>query len=76
MHPNGILEAAGPGHVILVDSRDLARSNVAELAIGEPVAVENMVMHALISGHGFDVAARRYLSPREVEARMQPGASS
>lgn len=76
VHPNGILEAAGPGHVILVDSRDLARSNVAELAIGEPVAVENMVMHALISGHGFDVAARRYLSPREVEARMQPGASS
>lgn len=70
VHPNRVLEAVGSGHVILVDSRDLARSNVAELSIGEAVAIENMIMHALISGHGFAIDERRYLEPDEVRARM------
>lgn len=73
VHPHGMLEAAGPGHVILIDSRDLALSNVAELSIGEAVAIENMVMHALISGHGFDIEARSYLTPSTVRARTDPG---
>jgi cyanophycinase len=66
IHPNRVLEAVGSGHVILVDSRDLASSNVADLAIGEPVAIENVIMHALISGHGYDVDNRRYLEPEAV----------
>lgn len=68
IHPNGILEAIGPGHVILIDSRDLASSNIADLSMGEPVAVEHMVLHAMVSGHGFDVEARRYLVPHELGA--------
>jgi cyanophycinase len=63
VHPHRILEAIGPGHVILVDSYGLASSNVAEISDGEPVAVENVVMHALISGHGFDTEKRQYLTP-------------
>ncbi len=66
VHPDRVLEAIGSGHVILVDSRDLARSNVADLSMGEAVAIENVVMHALISGHGFDIDARRYLGPDEL----------
>lgn len=72
VHPSRMLEAVGPGHVILVDSRDLARSNVAELVIGGAVAIENMIMHALTSGHGFAIDERRYLEPDEVRARMDP----
>ena len=70
VHRNRVLEALGPGHVILVDSRDLVRSNVAELSDGEPVAVEHMIMHALIGGHGFDIDERRYLGPAELQARI------
>lgn len=66
IHPNHILEAVGSGHVIIVDSRDLARSNVADLAQGEAVAIENVVMHALIDGHGFDIDNRRYLVADEI----------
>lgn len=71
IHPNRVLEAVGSGHVIIVDSRDLARSNVAELAQGEPVAIENVIMHALIGGHGFDLDNRRYLGPEELEEFKQ-----
>ncbi|SEK76931.1 cyanophycinase [Halomonas daqiaonensis] len=63
IHPHGILEAIGPGHVILIDSRDLASSNIAGLSMGEPVAIEHMILHAMVSGHGFDIEARRYLVP-------------
>lgn len=66
IHPHGILEAIGPGHVILIDSRDLASSNIADLPMGEPVAVEHMILHAMVSGHGFDIEARRYLAPHEL----------
>ncbi|WP_280546957.1 cyanophycinase [Halomonas sp. 11-S5] len=68
IHPHGILEAIGPGHVILIDSRELASSNIADLSMGEPVAIEHMILHALVSGHGFDVEARRYLVPQELGA--------
>ncbi|MGJ7458752.1 cyanophycinase [Halomonas sp. MA07-2] len=68
IHPHGILEAIGPGHVIIIDSRDLASSNIADLSIGEPVAVENMILHAMVSGHGFDVKERRYLAADELSA--------
>lgn len=66
IHPNRVLEAVGSGHVIIVDSRDLARSNVAELPQGGAVAIENVVMHALIDGHGFDIDNRRYLVAEEL----------
>ncbi|GHC27842.1 cyanophycinase [Aidingimonas halophila] len=62
IHPNRVLEAIGPGHVILIDSRDLASSNIADLAMGEAVAIEHQVLHALVNGHGFDIEARRYLT--------------
>lgn len=68
IHPHRIAEAVGPGHVIIVDSSELASSNVAEIETGAPVAVEHMVMHALISGHGYDVDARRYLAPEALKA--------
>ncbi len=68
IHPNRVLEAIGTGHVILVDSRDLASSNIAELSMGEAVAIEHLILHALVSGHGFDIEERRYLAPDTLAA--------
>lgn len=70
VHPNRVLEAIGPGHVILIDSRDLASSNVAELAMDQAVAIENIIMHALIAGHGFDIDGRRYLGPEALRTAI------
>lgn len=72
IHPNRILETIGPGHVIIIDSRDLASSNIADLAMNEPVAIENMILHAMVSGHGYDIDARRYLVADELSAIL-PG---
>ncbi len=82
VHPGNVLEAAGNGHVIIVDSNDLYSSNVAELYDGEPVAVSHVVMHALTRGFGFDVAQRRFLRDSELKRHLEgsshadPGAPS
>lgn len=71
VHPGRVLEAAGKGHVIIVDSTDLHTSNVAELHYGEPVAVSHVVMHALTRGFGFDVAKRRFLRSDDLERYLE-----
>lgn len=68
IHTNRVLEAIGPGHVIIVDSREVAGSNVADVSNGDPVAIEHVIMHALINGHGYDIDARRYLVPGDLQA--------
>ena len=70
VHDGEILEAIGTGHVIVVDSSELRSSNVAELSDGEPVAVEHVVMHALTSGCGYHVRARRFLHPEELKKQI------
>ena len=62
VHPGPVLEAVGNGHIIVVDSNELGRSNVADLEDGEPVALEHVVMHALTSGYGYDVRSRKFLN--------------
>jgi len=71
VHPHRVLEAIGPGHVIIVDSWNLASSNVADVETGEPVAVEHVVMHALIGGHGFDIDRRSYLDAETLKASLR-----
>ena len=66
VHDGPVLEAVGSGHVIVVDSSRLKSSNVASLSEGAPVAVEHVIMHALTSGFGYDVAGRRFLQPGEI----------
>ena len=72
VHDGEILEAIGTGHVIVVDSSNLRSSNVAEISDGAPVAVEHIVMHALISGCGYNVRERRFLHPEELKTLI-PG---
>jgi len=65
-----LLEAVGPGHVIIVDSSNIAGSNVADIVNDEPVAVENLIMHALTSGYGYRVDTRQVIHPAEMESEI------
>ncbi len=62
------LLAFGPGHVILVDSSGITRSNVFELDDGEAVTVHDVKMHALVDGYGYSLSDRRVLGPEELGA--------
>jgi len=70
VHPGNVLEAIGTGHVIIVDNAQIAGSNIAEIAQGEAVAVEHVILHALIAGHGYDAEERLYLTPERLSDRL------
>ena len=63
-----LIRAFGPGHVILVDSSRITGSNVFDLADGEAVSVQNVIMHALVDGYGYSLKDRRVLGPDELRA--------
>lgn len=63
-----LIRAFGPGHVILVDSSRITGSNVFDLADGEAVSVQNVIMHALVDGYGYSLKDRKVLGPDELRA--------
>jgi cyanophycinase len=60
---DGTVETIGTGQVIIVDGSDIAHTNIIDIEPGEPIAVENIRIHSLINGYGYDFINRRFLHP-------------
>lgn len=58
-----IVEVIGSGVVVVVDGHHLRYSNVYRVRLGEPIALEHVVLHTLVEGHRFDLETQRYLPP-------------
>lgn len=71
VHEGTVLEAIGNGHVVVVDCTEPGYSNVADLEDGMPVATSHVLMHALTSGFGYDVANRRFLREADLNDRLE-----
>ncbi|WP_418791318.1 cyanophycinase [Phosphitispora sp. TUW77] len=52
------LEIIGSQTVTFVDGRGVSFTNVSELSPGQALAIDNVVLHVLPKGYGFDLAAR------------------
>ena len=48
------VEVIGTGQVIIVDGSDIIHSNIMDIAPGGPIAVENVRIHSLVNGYGYD----------------------
>ncbi len=57
------LEVIGAGQVIIVDGCDIGHSNIMSIEPGGPIAIENVKIHSLVKGYGFDFKKRRFLTP-------------
>lgn len=60
---NGVAEAMGTGQVIIVDGCGIGYSNIMDIKPGEPIAVENIRIHSLADGYGYNFKKRRFLTP-------------
>lgn len=54
------LEAFGRGVVTVIDGSKVQYTNLHDVDFGEPVAVENLVMHILVEGHRYCIAEREF----------------
>jgi cyanophycinase len=60
---DGIAEVIGTGQVIIVDGSDIGHSNIMDIKPGSPIAVENVRIHSLVNGYGYDFKNRQFLTP-------------
>jgi cyanophycinase len=49
------MEAIGSGMVILVDGRHMADTNLTDVEMGQPVSIQNMVVHVMCDGDIYDL---------------------
>ncbi len=60
---DGVAEVVGTGQVIIVDGCGIGYSNIMKIKPGEPIAVENVRIHSLVDGYGYDFKKRKFLTP-------------
>lgn len=57
------MEAIGSGLVIIVEGNKISYTNIAEIKDGEPISIENLIVHVLSKGHTYILSERHVASP-------------
>jgi len=55
------MEAIGSGLIILVDGTHMRHTNMTEVEMGEPVSIENLMVHVMSIGDHFDLKTRKLI---------------
>lgn len=62
-----ILRAIGSGITVILDGQHLKYTNVANINSDEPIAIENLVIHTMVNGYGYDLCQKKYVKPDELK---------
>lgn len=62
-----LIEAIGNGLVVIFNGKNIKHSNISSINIGEAIAVENMDVHVLVNGYGYDILNGIFLQLIEFE---------
>ncbi len=60
------LEVVGSGAVVIVDGKDIRHSNITDVDIGEPIAVENLRVHIMVRENHYNLLEHRFIATKEV----------
>ena len=60
------LETIGSGMVLIFDGHKIQHNTIADLPEGFPISIENLIVHVMAKGFGFDVGERKFLAQSEV----------
>ncbi len=55
------MEAIGSGLVIIIDGHNIGHSNIADIPHGNPLSIENLIVHFCEKGNGYLVKERKFL---------------
>jgi cyanophycinase len=53
------MEAIGSGLVMLVDGTHMKDTNITDVEIGEPVSIENLIVHVMSLGDHYDLKSKK-----------------
>jgi cyanophycinase len=60
------METIGSGMVLIFDGHRIQHNTIADLPEGFPISIENLIVHVMAKGFGFDVSKRKFLAQAEV----------
>ena len=55
------MEAIGSGLVMIIDGHNIRHSNIADIPEGNPISIENIVVHFCEKGNGYLLKERKFL---------------
>lgn len=55
------MEAIGSGLVIIIDGHNIRHSNIADIPEGNPISIENLMVHFCEKGNGYIISQRKFL---------------
>jgi cyanophycinase len=58
-----LIEAIGNGLVVIINGKHIKHSNISSIINGKAIAVENMHVHVLVDGYGYDILNGIFLQP-------------
>jgi cyanophycinase len=62
-----LIEAIGNGLVVVFDGKHIRYSNISSINSGQAIAVENMHIHTLVNGYGYNLLNGKFLMPLELQ---------
>lgn len=62
-----ILRAIGSGVTAILDGQHIKHTNIADIDADEPIAIENLVIHTIVNGYGYDLCEKKFLKPDDLE---------
>jgi cyanophycinase len=62
-----LLEAIGNGLVVVFNGKHIRYSNISSIDTGEAIAVENMHVHTLVDGYGYNLSSEKFLIPIQLD---------
>jgi cyanophycinase len=55
------LKAIGSGCVVIIDGRKIEYNNIADIKFGQPISVENIIVHMMSKGDCYNLDKRKFL---------------
>ena len=54
------LQAIGSGSVVIIDGQNIEYNNIADIKFGQPISVENIIVHIMSKGDVYNLETRQY----------------
>ena len=61
-----LLESIGNGLTVIFDGQHIKYTNISDIQIGDVIAVENVCVHTLAKGHGYNLLTREFIIRSEM----------
>lgn len=64
------LTAVGSGSVVIVDGKFIDYNNIADIEFGQPISVENIIVHIMSSGDVYQLDTRKFIGSH-IEVKVE-----